>query len=240
MKRLVGALLGLLLGSASALAQGGPLPLSCPSYTNGSPCMVGNAQWHLESSSNSWSVTNVNPTTLRFEIRYGDHRPGEYSTSVNRVEVNEGQLNPWPGGQAFTTQFDLNVLPGSPSTVTFLSFYQLAYPFQGIGNWLTSPDLEFGLLPGDHLTLIGMRGCPPQSNVKQINWPKGLWTDPLPVQRGTTHTFRVTMFFNPKDANAWVKMWRDGVQIADYSGVLGCATYRSSFSVVRHLSFGSA
>jgi hypothetical protein len=224
MRQLVFALLGLLL-AAPVSAQ--PLTLSCPSSANGATCMIGNMQWNVENGGYPWAVNNVNPTTLRFELRQNDSRPDEYSTTVQRVEVNSGQKYLFPGGQPFTTQFDLTVLPGSPSTAGFLSLYQLAYPFQGIGIWNGSPDVEFDLHSGDRLSLIAQQGCPPNQN--QINWPNGLWTDPQPVVRGTTHTFKITMLFDVTDGNGQVQAWRDGVQIANYFGVLGCRATRSHF-----------
>jgi hypothetical protein len=215
----------LLLTPALALAQ--PLTLSCPSPANGATCLIGNMQWNVESAGQPWSVANVDPTTLRFELRQNDSRPGEYSNSVQRVEVNSGQQYRFPGGRPFTTQFDLNVLPGSVSTAWFLTLYQLAYPFQGVGVWNGSPDVELGLRPGDHLSLIAQRGCP--NNQNQINWPNGLWTDPNPVVRGTAHTFKITMFFDANDGNGQVQAWRDDVRIANYSGVLGCPATRDHF-----------
>jgi hypothetical protein len=225
MKKLVFALLGLLF-AAPASAQS--LTLSCPSPANAATCTIGDMQWHVESGGYPWAVANVNPRTLRFEIRQADGRPDEYSSSVQRVEVNSGQKYLFPGGQLYTTQFDLTVLPGSTSTAGFLSLYQLAYPFQGIGTWDGSPDVEFDLLPGDHLSLIAHRGCG-EANQNQINWPNGLWKDYSPVARGTTQTLKIAMFFDANDGNGQVQAWRDGAQIANYSGVIGCPATRSHF-----------
>jgi hypothetical protein len=236
MRKLALALLGLLLASpASAQA---PLTLSVPSPANGSAAMIGKIQWQVESASRPWSVTNVNPTTLRFELRAGDVRPGEYSTNVERVEIDQGNSPFYPGGQPFTTQFDLNILPGSPNTADWVVLYQLAYPYKGPGVWGASPDVALGM-NGERLTITAHRGtgdCMSGTTQLQINWPNGLWLDPLPVQRGTTHTFKITMMFDANDGNGTVQAWRDGFQIVNYSGKLGCDRYRShqqSFGIYR-------
>src|SRR5262249_37093829 len=72
-----------------------------------------------------------------------------------------------------------------------------------------------------HLSLIAQRGCG-GAKQNQINWPNGLWKDYSPVARGTTQTFKIAMFFDANDGNGQVQAWRDGVQIANYSGVRLC------------------
>ena len=200
--------------------------LTVTSTVNGSPAIVGGHKWHVETASRPWSITQINPTTLRFELRSGDVRPGEYSSSVERDEINSGQEIRFGPGAPYTVQFDLNVLPGVPNTAEWLVLYQLAYPFQGMGVWNGSPDVEFGLV-GEHLTLVAQIGC--GEAAQQINWPDGLWTDPQPVQRGTIHTFRFTMLFDAHSTDATVQAWRDGIQIVNFSGAIGCASTREHF-----------
>jgi hypothetical protein len=176
--------------------------------------LVGDQKWHVQTASRPWSITQINPTTLRFELRSGDVRPEEYSNSVERDEINSGQ------------EIDLNVLPGSPNTAQWLVLYQLAYPFQGIGVWNGSPDVEFGLA-GEHYRLIAHNGC--GDTARQINWHNRLWTDPQPVQRGTIHTLRFTMLFDANSTHTTVQAWRDGVQIVNFSRAIGCASTREHF-----------
>jgi hypothetical protein len=224
MKKLL--LLSALLLATPAIAQQALL-LSVTSAMNGSGAMVGDQKWGVETASRPWSITQINPTTLRFELRSGDVRPGEYWNSVERDEINSGQEIRFKPGTPYTVQFDLNVLPGSPNTAQWLVLYQLAYPFQGMGVWNGSPDVEFGLA-GEHLRLAAHIGCG-DTVQHQIRWPNGLWTDPQPVQRGTIHTFRFTMLFDANSTHTTVQAWRDGVQIVSFSGAIGCASTREHF-----------
>jgi hypothetical protein len=231
MKKLL-LLLALLLATPAIAQQA--LLLSVTSTVNGSPAMVGGQKWLVETASRPWSITQINPTTLRFELRSGDVRPGEYSNSVERDEIHAGQEIRFKPGVPYAVQFDLNVLPGSPNTAQWLTLYQLAYPFQGMGVFSGSPDLAFELA-GERLRLNAHIGCG-ETAQHEINWPKGLWTDPQPVQRGTTHTFRFTMLFDANSTHTAVQAWRDGVQIVNFSGAIGCASTREhsqSFGIYR-------
>jgi hypothetical protein len=218
-------LLLLALLATPAIAQQAVL-LNVTSTLNGSPAIVGGQKWHVETASKPWSIAQINATTLRFELRSGDVRPGEYSSGVERDEINAGQEIRFKPGAPYTVQFDLNVLPGSQNTAQWLVLYQLAYPFQGMGVWNGSPDVEFDLA-GERLTLVAHDGC--GDTAQQINWPNGLWTDLQPVQRGTTHTFRFTMLFDADSTHATVQAWRDGIQIVNFSGAIGCASTREHF-----------
>src|SRR5262245_16170714 len=203
-------LTGLVLLPSPALAQ-----LAIIAGPNGSEVQIGSMQWGVESPNKSWSVFNVNPTTLHFELRAGDHWPQDYSTSVQRVEIDQGQRNLFGPGTYYTTQFDYTVLPGGPNTSRWVVLYQLAYPFKGICVWNASPVVAFEL-KGEHLALTATKAghgqCTPgATRGTQVQWT--LWRDPLPVARGTTHNFKITMLFDANDPNGSVQAWRDGLQI---------------------------
>ena len=160
----------------------------------------------LNNSGNPWSLTNPDPYTFRLELRAGDHWSRDYSTSIQRTEV---QFNTpiFHQGDAVDIKYGLTVEPGATTTTEWTLLNQI----QPIDAYQIPP-FEIDLSSGDHMSI----------HIRNLSTPTGhqqtLWVDPNPIERGHTYQMDVQLQFGQ---NGYLHITRDGQTIVDYHGAIG-------------------
>ena len=183
---------------------------------------IGGDPYGVQVAGTSYSLTNPDPQTLRFEVHQGDRRAND-SSSVDRSEVNSA-VN-IPAGTPINLAYQFMVEPNGPNG----SFVNTAW-FNVVGqfhndDWstgvATSPPFAIQL-DGDHLQIIA-RYCPTgldPSNGAGNTQNLTLWTDPNPIQTGVYNNIQVKANFS-NDSSGYLDVWINGKQVVDYNGPLG-------------------
>jgi hypothetical protein len=184
---------------------------------------VGGDSYGVHTAGKSYSLTNPDSTTLRFEVHQGDRRLND-SSSVDRSEVNAALSI--PANTPINLSYQFMVEPNGPNG----SFVNTAW-FNIVGqfhsdDWAsgvaTSPPFAFQLA-GDHLQIVA-RYCPtggdPSNGPNNNKTSLKLWTDPNPIQTGVYHNIQVQANFS-NDSKGYLAVSIDGKQVVNYHGPLG-------------------
>ncbi|MGY3697498.1 hypothetical protein ACVIGA_007578 [Bradyrhizobium sp. USDA 3240] len=184
---------------------------------------IGDVSYGVHVADQSYSLTNPDPQTLRFEVRKGDHAWYD-SASVDRSEINSTVT--YPAATPITLTYQLMVEPNGSNGALVNS----ATGWFIVGQWHndddasgvgTSPPVALNL-QGDRLQVL-VRHCPPgknPSNGAGFVVTKTLWTDPNPIVTGKYHDVKVQAQFS-NDPTGYLKVWIDGAPVVNYSGPLG-------------------
>ena len=140
------------------------------SPTNGASIAVGGANYEAENANHSWSLTQPDADTLRFELRSGDHWSSPAWTDPSTSERNEiASATDYPAGTQINLSYDFMVEPGATDTAN------------GPGKWTVlgqmhernvsnSPPFSVALVNGDHMAICIWNGS-----------DKYVYTDPNPI-----------------------------------------------------------
>jgi polysaccharide lyase-like protein len=175
---------------------------------NGSRFQVGGKEVAAQNGNKSWSVTNPDKYTLRFEVRSGDvwASSGYNDSANNRSELEFTQRS--NAGTKVTLSETLTLEPGPVSTASFFNFNQLH---------TTDPQsppcpITFQLTPGDFMEIV-------------VQWPGTDWhrvyRSPQPVARGKPMAVKFEAMMDADGSDGYLKVWLDGSQIVDYRGKIG-------------------
>ena len=200
----------------------GPGTITSFSATPNALLEVGGDSYGVHTAGKSYSLTNLDSKTLRFEVHQGDRRSNN-SSSVDRSEVNAALSI--PANTPINVSYQFMVEPNGPNG----SFLNTAW-FNVVGqfhndDWAsgvaTSPPFAFQLA-GNRLQVVA-RYCPTgldpsngAGNTKSLR----LWTDPNPIQTGVYHNIQVQAKFSNNSAG-YLAVSIDGKQVVDYHGPLG-------------------
>jgi hypothetical protein len=242
--------MGTMLTSASCFAASVPPPApggACcnapvPDVTNFdhpanlSTIMVDGKPFSLVNGNKPWSIANPDSQTLRFEVHSGDcfEQPGsgycennpthsERSEVVYPATANRDNL---PYGQEINVSYNITIEPGQANTAAWFAIGQ--FHNQDPNGEGTSPPLEIDLQPGDHMSIyvgwltglhapVSMLYSTTKGNLN-VSYGQ-VYMDPNDIVRG--HNYAMCLQIKFDSVNGYARVWRDGVQIVNYTGPLG-------------------
>lgn len=154
-------------------------------------------QWFKENANKAWSLTKIDNYTVRMEVRPGDLWADD---GTSRSEILTVKNTPY--GAVFKASWTMLVEAGVPGTMA----------------WRSTVQVHDGDVPIVSLSIIN-----DIMNVL-VNQTQGPSTQPYldtaPIQRGHPYTMSLEMK-KASDSTGYLKMWRDGVQIVNYTGPIG-------------------
>ncbi|WP_128970894.1 heparin lyase I family protein [Bradyrhizobium tropiciagri] len=184
---------------------------------------IGDDAYGVHVADQSYSLTNPDPQTLRFEVHKGDYAWYD-SSSVDRSEINSTVTYPAATPIMLSYQFMVEANGSNGAFVNSATGWFIVGQWHnddnasGVG---TSPPVALNM-QGDHLQVLA-RYCPPgksPSNGAGFVVTKTLWTAPNPIVTGKYHDVQMQARFS-NDATGYLKVWVDGASVVNYSGPLG-------------------
>lgn len=171
----------------------------------------------------SYSLTNPDPQTLRFEIRPGDSGWNDGGDNVDRSQVNQTPelINP---GTPIAIDYQFMVQPNGPNNT-----------FTNTASWFVTSEMQSGAgssvgaspsfaveLAGNHLQIVAryvQPGGNPANGSPDLHMLT-LWTDPNPIQPGQYKDINIQAN-NSNSGGGYLKVSVDGNQVVNYEGPLG-------------------
>jgi hypothetical protein len=186
---------------------------------------IGGARYWVETAGHSYSLTNPDPQTLRFEIRPGDHASFD-SGSVDRSQIDGSAGQLIPSGTPVNIDYQFMLEPGTANTARWFVTAEMHNDDRASGV-ATSPPFEIDL-SGEHLQVVA-RYCPTGRNPSNLAGNLKLfklWTDPNPIQRGQYYDIKIQANVS-NTSNGYLQVWVNGTEVVNYHGPLGYgqATY---------------
>ena|GEM_PF-2743437 len=178
--------------------------------------------YNVQTAGKSYSMTEVDDHTLRFEIQAGDQAWFDAGSSVDRSEAQMDTRI--PVGTPTTISYQFMLEPGATNTASWLVTAEMHNDDSALGsNIHTSPPFAIQL-SGDHLQVVA-RYCPTgldpsngAGNVQMLT----LWTDPNPIVRGQYNDIKIVdNIDNSVNGNGYLEVWINGTQVVNYHGPLG-------------------
>lgn len=181
--------------------------------------------YEVNTPGKSYSMTKLDATTLRFELRTGDKYCTENycdSDGSERSEVTN-YIDAYDAGTTWNFKYDFLVEPGSPVTSDWSVFGQLHDVGPG-----DSPPYSVAIMPGDYLAFqIGWLRAH-SSSVESI-WDTEVngmdvsygwaWVDPNPLQRNRLYNFDISIKLHT--TSGFLRVVRNGITVVNYTGPLG-------------------
>ncbi|WP_156944929.1 heparin lyase I family protein [Bradyrhizobium sp. Ec3.3] len=184
---------------------------------------------HDPTAGKTWCVTNPDTHTLRYEVRASDYwSTTGWSDLTNDAGANRSEFEFAPrysdGTQIYVT-YELTVLTGP---IVDSSFCDLGHLDSTAGS-APSP-VQIVLQQNTDKMQITLQS--PSNNFILA------YQDANPITRGRTYKLDLQMKMDSVGTNGLVRVWRDGVQIVNYSGQVGSpgATYYWKSGIYRSSS----
>jgi len=198
--------------------------------------LIGDDVYQIETAGKSYSITNPDPQTLRFEVHKGDNwAAGGDGSGVDRSEIQNdstGVKTSWgaviPAGTPIGMDYQFMVEANSNGT--FVNTQNHSNGFFVVGQMHnddgasgvpTSPPLAVQM-DGDRLQIVAryvLPGGNPRNSSSALHMLT-LWTDPNPIQTGVYNDIRVRANFS-NSGNGYLDVWINGKQVVNYQGPLG-------------------
>lgn len=181
----------------------------------------------VDSSGAPWSVSILPGDVVRYELRPGDvANAGDAADDKERVELSQGGRN-WAVGTPIEITYRMMVEPGPVNTAQWMVIGQMhttnTMPPNGVA---LSPPFAM-VMKGERLE-VHIR-AEPDWNKPNIQ-PVKLFQDTADIVRGQWYDIRIELRLDAAAGNGgYVRVWRDGVQIVNYTGPLGYGTDTASF-----------
>ncbi|MDH2403174.1 heparin lyase I family protein [Bradyrhizobium sp. SSUT18] len=184
---------------------------------------IGGDSYQVQTAGKSYSLTNLDPQTLRFEVQPGD-KAWYDSGPVDRAEIeNDTRI---PVGTPINISYEFMVEPNGPNgsfTNTASSYFILGqlHNDDTVGGVPTSPPFYINLV-GDHLQVNALY-CPTglnPSNAARNLTHLTLWTDPNPIQAGQYNDTKISANVS-NNSSGYLGVWMNGTQVVNYQGPLG-------------------
>ncbi|WP_210164178.1 heparin lyase I family protein [Bradyrhizobium sp. Ec3.3] len=191
---------------------------------------IGGDIYEVDTAGKSYSLTNPDPQTLRFEIRPGDkaYYDDADGEECDRAEIerttNSGDQEHIAGGTPIHINYQFKVEANGPNG----SFINTA-------NWFVTSEMQttaasgspaFAIqLDGNHLQIVA-RYCPvglDPSNAAGNVTHLTLWTDPNPIHTGQYINIEIRANVSD-DSSGYLQVWVNGNNVANYHGPLGFGT----------------
>lgn len=165
------------------------------------------------SSQYSYSFSSPNNNTFRFEVRKGDQLSTASYTDprgTERSEMGETVRHSLSeDGRHFTAEYKFMVEPGPTNTASWLVMGQL---HSGLSR---TPPFEIKFAGNDKMMVVGKYDNGDGKPISQV-----LFKDSQDIQRGHWYTMKIDVQLDPS-GNGHAHVWRDGVEIVDFTGKLG-------------------
>ncbi|WP_024516067.1 heparin lyase I family protein [Bradyrhizobium sp. Tv2a-2] len=193
-------------------------PVTSFSATPRTAFYIGNDKYEVQTAGQSYSLTNPDAQTLRFEIQPGDRAWYDSKHAVDRAEI-EGKLR-IPVGTVITIDYRFMLEPGAANMASWFVTGELHNEDSEAGV-PTSPPVAIELA-GEHLRVVarysptGLKPGNPARNVKMLS----LWTDPNEIQRGRYYDIKMRTNVT-NSGQGFLDVWVDGVEVVNYRGPLG-------------------
>ncbi|MGY2908688.1 heparin lyase I family protein [Bradyrhizobium sp. URHC0002] len=205
--------------------------------TPGSKIIVGGDAYNIETAGKSYSMTNPDPQTLRFEVRKGENwapHDGSYCERSEIQDSSSGVATSWGGAV---------ILPGTPINLNYKFMVEANGPNGSFVNtqnrsngWFvvgqmhndddasgvgTSPPFAVQM-DGNHLQIVARYVRPggnPSNSASDLHMMT-LWTDPNPIQTGVYNDIKVQANFS-NSGGGYLQVSINGKQVVNYQGPLG-------------------
>lgn len=184
---------------------------------------IGGDSYQVQTAGKSYSLTNPDPQTLRFEVRPGD-KAWYDAGSVDRAEVeNDARM---PVGAPINISYEFMVEPNGANgsfTNTASSYFILGqlHNDDTVGGVPTSPPFYVNLV-GGHLQVNALycpRGLDPSNAARNLTHLT-LWTDPNPIRAGQYNDTKISASIS-NNSSGYLGVWVNGTQVVNYQGPLG-------------------
>ena len=175
------------------------------SSVNGQSVVVAALEYTVQNGNAGWSIANPDLDTLRFEVRSGDKWQYDSNTR-ERSEIAGDEL--YAPTDIITLNYDFMVEPGQSNTADWVVLGQFH-----ADDLTTSPPYAMELK--DDRMAIMVRYLDSKKYVSQY-----VYVDPNDIERGHSYDMTVSARFS-NDSSGFLEVWRDDVQIVDYSGPIG-------------------
>src|SRR5262249_54063313 len=177
----------------------------------------GKPYW-TENANEPWSCDQYDSNLFRFELRSGD-LPSQYG-SGERTEIRSAEV---PPGTVVTVSYSFTLEAGPTNIAPWLVIGQWHSSYPGTAPQPGHPPVGIFLFGDDKMNIQGVWADYRSTTENDMT----LYADPNPLQRDHTYAMKIIANFK-NDTTGFVQVWRDGVQIVNYSGPIGYgqATYR--------------
>jgi hypothetical protein len=185
---------------------------------------IGGDLYRVETAGQSYSLTEPDAQTLRFQIQPGDHAWFDGS-NVDRAEIDGSgdRSKVIPAGTPTNLSYQIMLEPGAANTASWFVTGEL-HNADWVNGVATSPPVAIQLA-GEHLQVVA-RYCPTgldpsnaAGNVQMLT----LWTDPNPIVRGQYNDIKIQTNVSNTSAG-YLEVWVNGAEVVNYHGPLGYGT----------------
>jgi len=198
---------------------------------------VGSDVYEIETAGKSYSITNPDAQTLRFEVHQGDNWAGGGDGSYcDRSEIQNDSTS-------VATSWGAKIPPGTPIGMDYQFMVEANGPNGSFINtqnssngWFVvgqmhNDDIASGVgtsppfavqMDGDHLQIVARYVLPGgnPSNSSSALHMLTLWTDPNPIQTGVYNDIKVQANFS-NSGGGYLQVSINGNQVVNYQGPLG-------------------
>jgi hypothetical protein len=176
--------------------------------------------YNLQNANKPWSY-KADGGNMRFEVRSGDHwngdHPDDRSPGEQRERSEIASFKALEFGKTYTVHYKMMIEPGQTNTAKWLVAGQF-HAKEDPGDEGVSPPYEF-VLSGEKMQVHARWSTPEQTNWSNVE-TKVLYKDAHNIERGHWYDIRMNIEFDPF-GDGVLDLWRDGVQLVDYSGPIG-------------------
>lgn len=170
----------------------------------------------------AWSAVTL-PDGERFEIRKGDHIPGDGEETKERTEASSKAR--FEFGQAYIISYRLEIAPGPRNTAPWMTLTQIQSTFDP-GEEGHSP--PFGIYMVRERMQVSIR-----HSIEAITPPDGftalmLHGDKEDIRRGHDYRMEIRVRFDRGGSGA-LRVRRDGVLLTQYDGLFGFNDQRGPY-----------
>lgn len=165
----------------------------------GNPILIDGKAWFIENANKTWSLTKIDDYTLRMEVRHNDFWSDD-GTERSEILTDDVALE----GGGMNISYEMTIEPGDSFATQHASWLSLAQTHEGT-------DIPWTIQANDELfgVVINLYSSPIDAQ-----------PNPSPIIRGHTYQIRVESKYSLGN-DGYLRMWRDGVQIINYTGRLG-------------------
>ncbi|WFU79160.1 Ig-like domain-containing protein [Bradyrhizobium sp. CIAT3101] len=165
------------------------------------PSTIDGQGWYSENAGQPWSLTTPDSHTVRMELRAGDYWADGGNSSRSEILAANSVAN----GDVFNATYQMTIEPGTSNVNSGLSWLSLTQMYGASGATFSIQ------LKGEQMAVV--------VNLNEAS-EKQVYLDSNPIQRGHAYSIQIQARF-ASDSTGYLEMWRDGVQIVNYHGVLG-------------------
>lgn len=175
--------------------------------------MDGEAYW-AQNAGKSWSLTEVDDHTLRFEVRDRDVFIWDLNNKLTSERSEVWHQDVFADGVPVEVTYGMMIEPGVKNDAHFLIVGQLHQDnYPGAKPWGPPFAVDF---VGEKMKLSIAYSGPDGLPVSKV-----LYVDTKDIQRGHFYNFDIKATFDASGEHGRLVVVRDGVTLVDYSGPLG-------------------